>query len=479
VSLSARDIRARLDHPVIDADGHCIEFVPLVRDLMVEDAGESVARRFDAVLAGSAAVRPVDDVTRRAVGYSRTGWWALPAVNTLDRATAMLPKLLHDRLDDIGIDLAFLYPTLGLMPMALDDDEMRCALARACNRYYTECYGPYRDRLRPVAIIPTYTPDEAIAELEFAHGVLGMRTFLFGGLVLRPTPGAEGLRAARWVDGLGLDSVHDYSPLWQRCVELGVTPTFHSTGIGFGSRTSPRNYVANHIGNFAAGNEAIARSLLFGGMATQFPQLRAAFLEGGVSWAAQLYADLCSHFAKRNRDALGHYDARQLDRAALSRLVHDHGEPAVVARADRLSEGLSFLSDPDEPHENLDEWASSGVASTGDLARVFADQWFFGCEADDPMNALAFDRHAHPGGISLRAMFASDIGHWDVPDFLGVLPEAWELVEDGRVDEAQFRAFTCDNVIALLGPQAFAGTVVEEYAHQGDKSPGAATETGG
>ncbi len=94
---------------------------------------------------------------------------------------------------------------------------------------------------------------------------------------------------------------------------------------------------------------------------------------------------------------------------------------------------------------------------------MFSRQWFFGCEADDPMNALAFDRAAHPGGIALRAMFASDIGHWDVPDVLGVLPEAWELVEHGRVDETQFRAFTCDNVVALLGPEAFAGTVVAPH----------------
>jgi predicted TIM-barrel fold metal-dependent hydrolase len=461
--MPGREIRDRLGHPVIDADGHIIELVPLVRDFLADDAGDAVARRFDATLAGTALVRPLDDATRRAAGYSRSGWWGLPAANTLDRATAMLPRLLAERLDDLGIDLAVLYPTLGLMPMALDDDELRCGLARACNRYYAHCYAPYADRLRPVAVIPTYTPEEALTELEYAHGTLGLRAFLFGGLVLRPTPGAEGVRAARWVDGLGLDSLYDYEPLWARCAELGVSPTFHSTGIGFGSRTSPRSYVANHIGNFAAGSEAVARSLLFGGMPRRFPQLRCGFLEGGVSWAAQLYADLCSHYDKRNRDALAHYDPSRLDRALLERLVREHGEPEMQARADRLGEGLTFLADPDELPGDLDEWAMSQITSTADLADVFSRQWFFGCEADDPMNALAFDRAAHPGGIELRAMFASDIGHWDVPDFLGVLPEAWELVEHERMDEEQFRSFTCDNVIEMLGADFFAGTVVERY----------------
>jgi predicted TIM-barrel fold metal-dependent hydrolase len=461
---SARAIRARLDHPVIDADGHIIEYIPLVRDMLVDEAGEDVAGRFDETLAAAATVRPLDDATRRAAGYSRTGWWGVPAANTLDRATSMLPRLLYERLDDMGIDVAFLYPTVGLMPMALDDDELRLALARACNRYVAECYAPYRDRLVPVAIIPTFAPEEAVAELDFAHETLGLRAFLFGGLVLRPTPGAEHVRAARWVDGLGLDSAHDYGSLWQRCVELGVTPTFHSTGIGFGSRTSPRHYVANHIGNFAAGSEAIARSLLFGGMPMRFPGLRAAFLEGGAAWAAQFYADLCSHFAKRNRDALSHYDPRRVDRNLLARLVRDHGEPSIAARADRLSETLAFLSDRDELESDLDEWATSGIRSVDDLARIFAERWFFGCEADDPMNALAFDRRAHPGHIALRAMFASDIGHWDVPDVLDVLPEAWELVAANRLDEDAFRAFTCDNVIDLLGHDTFRETIVASYS---------------
>ena len=46
-------------------------------------------------------------------------------------------------------------------------------------------------------------------------------------------------------------------------------------------------------------------------------------------------------------------------------------------------------------------------------------------------------------------MFASDIGHWDVPDVREVLPEAWELVEHGHIDEGEFRAFTYKNPRSL------------------------------
>ena len=48
-------------------------------------------------------------------------------------------------------------------------------------------------------------------------------------------------------------------------------------------------------------------------------------------------------------------------------------------------------------------------------------------------------------------MLGSDIGHWDVSDIDDVMPEAYELVEDGRLDDDQFRAFACDNVIRLHG----------------------------
>lgn len=462
---NAEAVRARLDHPIIDADGHIIEFIPLVRDFVAEAAGEAVARRLDAVLGSARVIRQLDPATRRAEGISRTGWWGVPAGNSLDRATAMVPKLLYDRLDAIGIDVAILYPTVGLIPMALDDEELRRALARACNRYYAECYGGFGDRLLPVGIIPTYTPDEAIAELEFATGELGLRGFLFGGLVLRSTPGHDDVRAARWVDGLGLDSAYDYDPLWGRCAALGVSPTFHSTGIGFGSRTSPTNYVANHLGNFAAGSEAVCRSLFLGGVPRRFPDLRFAFLEGGVAWACTLYADIIGHFMKRNRSALEHYDPSALDRALVEELVRRDGSAEFVARLDRLSEALGFLSDPDEPPEGLDEFARSGITSPEGVLDVFTRQFHFGCEADDPTSAFAFDTRINPLGAQLRAMFASDIGHWDVPDVLDVVPEAWEMVERGIVDEAGFRAFAFENVVSLFtgtNPAFFDGTVVAD-----------------
>ncbi|HEY3723786.1 MAG TPA: amidohydrolase family protein [Acidimicrobiia bacterium] len=463
-------IRAQLDRPVIDSDGHIIEFLPLVRDILVDVADESVAQAFDLVVDSGRSMQLLSPDERRAMGMAKIPWWGVPTSNTLDRATAMLPELLYGRLDELGIDFAFLYPTYGLTAIHLPYDELRQAMSRAFNIYLSEVYAPYADRLMPVACIPTFTPQEAVAELEHAVGVLGMRATMMGGAIPRPLPGDDG-SGARWMDGLGHGSVHDYSPLWERCVELGVSPTFHSTGAGWGARTSPTNYVFNHVGNFAAAGELCARSLFFGGVPMRYPELRFAFLEGGTAWACNLYSDILGHWEKRNRDAIGRYDPAALDRELLAALFADHAEGRMRDRLDRLGEGLRMLSEPIIGDDPVDEFAESLVTSPEDVRDVFTDQYFFGCEADDPMAALAFDTRLNPLGARLPAIFASDIGHWDVPDFRQVLGEAWELVDHGHLDRDGFRAFTFDNPVALWAggnPRIFDGTVIEGQVPSGD-----------
>jgi hypothetical protein len=81
------------------------------------------------------------------------------------------------------------------------------------------------------------------------------------------------------------------------------------------------------------------------------------------------------------------------------------------------------------------------------------------------MNAAAYDRRRNPGGATLNAVFGSDIGHWDVPDMASVLGEAFELVDAGLLEEADFRRFVFASPAALFtgtNPEFFEGTAVEE-----------------
>jgi len=457
-------IRKAIDHPIIDSDGHFVEYYPVVRDFLVEEAGEEVAAGLDQMMNGSEAIRALPQDQYRSAGAYRYTWWGIPSENTLDRATAISPNLMYSRMDELGFDFAVMYPSGGLGLMNVADADLRLAGTRAYNRYYAEIFGGHRDRMEPVAMIPMYTPEEAIAGLDHAVGEMGLKAVVMAGLTLRPIPGAEDVPGAKWVDALAHDSDYDYDPVWRRCEELGVSPTFHHPGMGWGSRLSRENYTYNQLGHFSAAGEATCRALFLGGVPARFPTLRFAFLEGGVAWAASLYASLLGVYEKRNVEAIEHLNPERLDRALLIDLLKEHGPTAISDRLDRIDEGMLLLSDPGDPPGSRDDFEASGVKGPEDIKEIFMDRFFFGCEADDPMNALAFAKDINPGGAELRAIFASDIGHWDVQDFRGVLPEAWELVEEGALDASQFRAFTCDNAARLMSstnPDFFKGTAVE------------------
>jgi len=441
-------IRSKIGHPIVDADGHYLQFMPRVRSILAEIAGASVLARFD-------------EYGMRG-GHLRTrGFWGLPAEATLDRMTAMLPRLLYERMDEIGIDFAVMYSTPGPL-MTEPDDEVRRAAFRAFNIYSAEAFNDYRDRLSPAALIPTFTPEEAVAELDYAVGKLGLRVVRLEGTIPRRVR-PDGTQAA-WVDTLGHESLHDYDPVWQKCLDLGVVPAFHGNGMGWGSRVSTRNYVHNHVGSFAAAQEAVCRSLVMGGAPMRFPKLRFAFLEGGVAWACQLYADLVSHYEKRNGEAVQQYNPARFDRTVGSELFARYAEGRIATMGEAFEADMQReISAPQDPR-GVDDFAESGIQSVDDLAGIFREQFNFGCEADDHLSPLAFDQRVLPRGIRMNALFSSDIGHWDVTEMRGVLPEAWELVDEGLLTPEQFRAFTCDNVVRMLtavNPEFFRGTVLE------------------
>jgi hypothetical protein len=80
------------------------------------------------------------------------------------------------------------------------------------------------------------------------------------------------------------------------------------------------------------------------------------------------------------------------------------------------------------------------------------------------MTSVAFNRKLNPVGAALKAMFGSDIGHWDVMDASTILSEAWSLVEAELITPADFRDLTFTNPVKLhtrTNPDYFVGTAVE------------------
>lgn len=76
---------------------------------------------------------------------------------------------------------------------------------------------------------------------------------------------------------------------------------------------------------------------------------------------------------------------------------------------------------------------------------MFCRNFYFGCEADDPVNAWAFDRRINPYDAQLKTLLGSDIGHFNGTDMTEVLLGAYEPVERALTNEDQFKEFVFAN----------------------------------
>jgi predicted TIM-barrel fold metal-dependent hydrolase len=477
---ASADIRKRQGHPTIDADGHVLEYRKIVLDYMDSLFGVEMREdflRWDERTESTrwAHAGPTKRLNQR---LGRPQFWATAAGNTLDRATAVFPNLRRARMDELGIDYAILYPSAGLAYVNLPHDQFRPALCRAYNAMVADLYRDHEDRMTPVAIIPMYTPEEAIDELDHAVGQRGLKTVMLANFVVRTVPVAEATppeiaRAAHWYDMLALDSPYDYDPVWAKCRELKVAVTSHNTTFGLGMRRSTSNFMYNHCGHFAAGGEMFAKALFFGGVTARFPGLSFAFMEGGTAWGGVLFQGLVSRWEKRNASAIGNYDSANVDHDLMGRLFDEYAGELIASHipddhgADPpprdFGLGPADRADP----AMVDDFAACEIERAEDIVERFAKPFYFGCEADDPYAGAALRGEGMPFGIGVNALFSTDIGHWDVVDARHVVAEAYEQLEHGLMDETQYRDFMFANTVRLHGGMNrdfFKGTVVEDEA---------------
>jgi hypothetical protein len=109
----------------------------------------------------------------------------------------MMPRMLYDRLDELGLDFGVIYPTAGLGIPRIADDATRRAVIRGFNIVTADFFAKLEDRLTPVAVIPMHTPEEAIEELEFVVKQLGAKVCMFGSGMRRRMPQGQGRRSRR------------------------------------------------------------------------------------------------------------------------------------------------------------------------------------------------------------------------------------------------------------------------------------------
>ena len=107
---------------------------------------------------------------------------------------------MNERLGELGIDFMLIYPSWTLGFLEIRDDALRAPVCRAANRYVANLFAGLRDRFEPAALIPMHTPEEAVAEINFAARELGFKSVVLHGFAHRAVgPGSERL------DFFGLD----------------------------------------------------------------------------------------------------------------------------------------------------------------------------------------------------------------------------------------------------------------------------------
>ena len=462
-------IRKNLDHPVIDGDGHWVEYTPVFAEHIRKVTGDLGANGFlqsQRRIPDSLSMTLEQRIDR---GVAMEGFWGRQSTNTRDRATAMMPRMLYERLPELGIDFGIVYPTAGLGLPRIADDATRRAVIRGFNIVTHEYFKDLADKLTPAAVIPVHTPEEAIEELEFVTKQLGAKVCMFGSGVRRAFPHAQvpppispaTLRASTSSDSTA-------STTTTRCG--GNAAIRHRADLPHGrpllwQAQQPVQLHLRSLGHFAAAGHNVTKALFLGGVTRRFPDLRFAFLEGGVGWGCQLFCDLIEHWERRGAKGLQNMDPTKLNRPLLRELVEKYGYADIVAELDKrdgwpLEE--DFLTGGMPP----DDYIHCNISQKQDWIDLYATPFYFGCEADDRMNAVAFGK-AMPLGARINAIYSSDIGHFDVVDMRDPLPEAFELVEEGHITEDDFRDFVFANAVRLWGtqnPRFFEGTAVAKDA---------------
>ncbi len=177
-------------------------------------------------------------------------------------------------MDKEGLDVAVLYPSRGLVVLALDhmDPELAAAIARAYNNWLHEFCQTAPQRMYGAALVAPHDVVSAVKEARRAVTELG-----FKGVLMRPNH----VNGRQWSDPY-------YDPLWEECQRLRIPIGFHEAGRVYLPQPALEQFIPTftmfNTLSFPMANMMACADLIYGGVMERFPKLKVAFLEGNCSW---------------------------------------------------------------------------------------------------------------------------------------------------------------------------------------------------
>ncbi|MFQ5700064.1 MAG: amidohydrolase family protein [Myxococcota bacterium] len=243
-------------------------------------------------------------------------------------------------LDDWGVDAGIVFPTIGILWDKPDDPELAMAWARAYNRWQWDFASPHLDRLVPIAQIPLYDVDLALAELRRCLR-LG-----FKGIFVAPEP-VCGKRPSH----------PDFDPLWRELEDAGLPLCLHvivrftrpvgGFGQWFDGAAGERNWVFGFgLGGTFQLIPAIS-ALVCDGLFDRFPRLKALVVESGAGWVGYIMDRLDEKYERFGSTSMKEKPSEYFRRNVW--VVFDPDERSIDSQCDLLGEG-HLLWGSDYPH---------------------------------------------------------------------------------------------------------------------------------
>jgi predicted TIM-barrel fold metal-dependent hydrolase len=255
---------------VIDADGHVEESLASIVESL-DPALRPLAPRFERAEDGSLVNLIEGRPWRPRFAFPR-GSKTHTSAGGVERTGGRDPAARLEVLDSEGIDVAVLYPSLGLMFGLYEDPKPAAALCAALNDWLAGYCATDPTRLAGVALLPQQDPGLAAEEL-----VRGVEELGFVAGVMRPNR----------VGGLTVDD-EAFAPLWSAACDLDVPVVLHEAyvgGIDTVGEDRVRSYAGAHVISHPFEQMTAMLGLCLAGVLTAHPGLRLGFFEAGCSWA--------------------------------------------------------------------------------------------------------------------------------------------------------------------------------------------------
>lgn len=285
---------------------------------------------------------------------------------------ARTPDGIAADMDADGVDIQIAFANKGLMTFAIGDPSMMYPMASVYNDWLSEAFVSQKDRIIPMALLPTRDIDLTIAELER----IAKKNF-FRGVLLpnRPVHGSPQPGPFNYNSPL-------FDRLWAALQDADMAITFHvSTGMDPFHARGPGSAIINYATwSHPSCIEPVAH-MCASGILEKFPRLRFATIEAGIGylgWVLEAMDEAHKKHYMWTRPRLSKLPSELYYQSGFAAFQED---PAGLALIDPRLEGSSpyqalencYLWANDYPHHE-GSWPHSGAAIERQMAHLSEPQ---------------------------------------------------------------------------------------------------------